>query len=120
MLLGLVGDLISRIGGCWKSRRLSQVGDLHAQVKAFVADYNHRRYHESIAGRSTMVSARAYHMHLRVWFNDKEPDRQAPRAGQLQCQHPVSASRRSEYWEATQRSKSGVRSFLEDRLPPLG
>jgi putative transposase len=24
-------------------------GDLEAQIKAFVIDYNHRRYHESIA-----------------------------------------------------------------------
>jgi len=48
MRLTLVGGPISRIGGRWKSRRLCQVGDLEAQVKAFVADYNHRRYHESI------------------------------------------------------------------------
>jgi Integrase core domain len=35
-----------------KNRILSEnyflPGDLEAQIKAFVADYNHRRYHESI------------------------------------------------------------------------
>jgi transposase InsO family protein len=30
------------------ARELLPAGDLEAQVEAFVADYNHRRYHESI------------------------------------------------------------------------
>jgi putative transposase len=32
-----------------KNRILLENGDLEAQIKAFLADYNYRRYHESIA-----------------------------------------------------------------------
>jgi hypothetical protein len=53
-------------------------GDLDAQIKAFVIDYNHRRYHESIAN---LTSADVYCGRGPAILNEKgSNDRPSPTA----------------------------------------
>jgi putative transposase len=57
-------------------------GDLEAQIEAFVADYNHRRYHESI---DNLIPADVY-----SWQNEKgSNDRPSPTAAcSTNCRSP--------------------------------